>query len=312
MISRRQLLGTGGLLSLPGILSTATTHAQELSLRAIHITDVHITHEHDAVSGVVAMFDHASKRKPDLILNTGDSVMAVNGKITGVEAARQIDLWKKATVRSPAPILSCLGNHDVWDGNQPTDRIPIGKKGFSLMTEVLQMPSPYFAVEKKGWRFISLNSVSNWPSYGTLSKEQFDWLALELPKSSLPTCVLSHLPIVSVTSTLYGNDTLKGKDLVVPSAWQHADCWAISELFRKNPCVKLCLSGHMHTCDRCEYRGVWYICGGAISGAWWEGSQYGFPPCYGAIDFYPNGSFTYEFVDYEWKAREWKGKEWGK
>jgi predicted MPP superfamily phosphohydrolase len=88
MISRRQLLGTGGLLSLPGILSTATTHAQELSLRAIHITDVHITHEHDAVSGVVAMFDHASKRKPDLILNTGDSVMAVNGKITGSRSSQ--------------------------------------------------------------------------------------------------------------------------------------------------------------------------------------------------------------------------------
>lgn len=161
MLSRRQLLSKGGLLSLPGILSTASAHAQEPSLRAIHITDVHITHEYDAASGVAAMFDHAGKRKPDLILNTGDSVMAVNGKITGVEAARQIDLWKKATDRSPAPIISCLGNHDVWDGNEPTNRIPLGKKGFWLMTEVLQMPSPYFAVEKKGWRFISLNSVSN-------------------------------------------------------------------------------------------------------------------------------------------------------
>ncbi|HMO36764.1 MAG TPA: hypothetical protein PKA06_12040, partial [Gemmatales bacterium] len=164
-------------------------------------------------------------------------------------------------------------------------------------------------VEKKGWRFISLNSVSNWPEYGTLSSAQFEWLKTELGKSSLPTCVLSHLPIVSVTSSLYGDETRKGKDLLIPSIWQHADCWAISELFRKYSCVKLCLSGHMHTCDRCEYRGVWYICGGAVSGAWWEGSQFGFPPCYGLIDFYVDGSFRYQFVDYGWRAREWKGKE---
>ena len=90
--------------------------------------------------------------------------------------------------------------------------------------------------------------------------------------------------------------------------WQHADCWAISEVFRKHPHVKLCLSGHMHTCDRCEYRGVWYICGGAASGAWWNGSEYGFPPCYGKLDLFADGTFTYDFVDYGWTARR-QGKE---
>lgn len=309
--SRRQLLAGGGLLALPGLVTTVQAGAAERALRAIHITDCHITHERNASAGVAAMFGHASRQKPNLVLNTGDTVMAVDGKVTGSEAARQIELWNQVAVKSPAPILSCLGNHDVWDGKEPTERIPASNQGFVLMTKTLGMPAPFYSVERHGWRFIALNSLSNWPSYGTLSKEQFQWLQAELPKSKLPTCVLSHLPIVSVTSSLYGDETLKGKDLVIKSVWQHADCWAISELFRQNPCVKLCLSGHMHTCDRCEYRGVWYICGGAVSGAWWEGSQFGFPPCYGLIDFYANGSFTYEFIDYGWAARGWKGKELG-
>ena len=54
---------------------------------------------------------------------------------------------------------------------------------------------------------------------------------------------------------------------------------------------------------------MWYVCGGAASGAWWNGSEYGFPPCYGKLDLFADGTFTYDFVDYGWTARKWQGKE---
>ena len=72
--------------------------------------------------------------------------------------------------------------------------------------------------------------------------------------------------------------TDRDRVLAVGMTPEEADCWELTEVFRRNPLVKLCLSGHMHTCDRVEYRGVWYVCGGAVSGAWWGGSEYGFPP----------------------------------
>ncbi len=258
------------------------------------------------------MFSHMASQKdgkPELILNTGDAVMSVDGKTTGAKAAEHIAVWKEAVKSAPAPIYSCLGNHDVWDGNEPTDAIPAEKKGFALMTGVLGMPAPYYSFDKNGWHFVSLNSMCNWPKYATLSPEHFDWLKADLAKTKLPTVVLSHVPILSVTSQVYGDGCRKNNDNVVPGVWHHADCWAISEVFRKNPHVKLCLSGHMHTCDRCEYRGVWYICGGAACGAWWGGSEYGFPPCYGKLDLFADGTFSYDFVDYGWKARKWQGKE---
>lgn len=307
--SRRQWLALAGAAGLPGLLSTARGAERTPVTTLAHITDVHITDKLDASKGTTAMFAHMARRKPDLVLNTGDSVMAIDGKVTGTRAAEQIAIWKEAIRHSPAPIRSCLGNHDVWDGLDPTDAIPATKKGFALMTGVHGMPSPYYSFDHKGWHIVALNSLANWPKYGTLGEEQTDWLKSDLAKTKLPTVVLSHLPILSVTSLVYGDGQRKGNDVLVPGVWQHADCWEISEIFRRNPQVKLCLSGHMHTCDRVEYRGVWYICGGAASGAWWNGSEYGFPPCYGALDLFADGTFTYEFVDYGWSARTWRGKE---
>jgi 3',5'-cyclic AMP phosphodiesterase CpdA len=311
MLTRREALAAAGF----GFVSTARADGpRKPAVRAAHVTDVHIAAGRDAPKGVAAMFAHLFARPdwaPDLVLNTGDSVMAVDGNVTGARAAAQVAVWKEAVKACKAPIFSCLGNHDVWDGREPTADVPAEKKGYKLMTEVLGMPAPYYSFDRGGWHFISLNSVSNWPKYGTLTAEHFAWLKDDLAKTpkDAPVCVLSHLPILSVTSSVYGDDCRKGADVVIPGTWQHADCWAITEVFRRHPNVKLCLSGHMHTCDRCEYRGVWYVCGGAVSGAWWGGSEYGFPPCYGKLDLYAGGAFAYEFVDYGWQARAWRGKQ---
>ncbi|HEV3437021.1 MAG TPA: metallophosphoesterase [Gemmata sp.] len=311
--SRRDLLAGVAAAPLFGF-STARGDEKKPAIRAAHITDVHITNDRNSPKGVDAMFAHMLGRKdwtPEIILDTGDTVMSVDGNTTGAKAAEQIALWKAAVKACPVPIHACLGNHDVWDGKEPTDAIPAEKKGFGLMTEVLGMPAPYYSFDKGGWHFIALNSMCGWPKYGALTPEHFGWLKADLDKTSktTPVLVMSHLPILSVTSLVYGDSCRKNNDNLVPGVWQHADVWAITEVFRKHPNVKLCLSGHMHTCDRVEYRGVWYVCGGAVSGAWWNGGEYGFPPCYGAMDLFADGSFTYEFVDYGWPMRKWSGKE---
>lgn len=313
-MNRRQLFAAGA--TALGVVST--TRGQDAKrkpgLRAGHITDVHITPDRDAPKGVAAMFDHMFGQKdwaPDLILNSGDAVMGVDGKVTGKRAGEQVAVWKAAVRGVKVPIHSCLGNHDVWDGHEPTDDVPEAKKRFALMTGVLGMPAEQYSFDAGGWHFIALNSVGNWPNYGVLTADHFQWLKADLKKTKAetPVCVFSHPPILSVTSSVYGDGQKHEKGVLVPKVWQHQDCWEITEVFRRHPNVKLCLSGHMHTCDRVEYRGVWYICGGAASGAWWAGAEYGFPPLYGAIDFYPDGAFEYRFVDYGWKARAWKGKE---
>ena len=316
MLNRRKLLGAGtAAVATWGFLTTSKPGQHRQSTKVAHVTDIHITSDRSAASGVAAMFAHQFGRpdwSPEIVLNTGDTVMALDGSVSGKRAQQQIELWQAATKNCHVPIYSCLGNHDVWDLHEPTAEIPAEKAGFKLMKDVLDMPRDYYSFDHGGWHFIALNSVCQWPKYGVLSEEHLTWLVDDLNRTprTTPICVLSHLPILSITSSVYGDDCRKGDDVVIPGTWQHADGWVISEIFRRHPNVKLCLSGHMHTCDRCEYRGVWYICGGAVSGAWWNGSQYGFPPCYGQLDLFDDGTFSYQFVDYGWEKRDWRGKEW--
>ena len=206
MLDRRQLFAAGAAAAGLGIVGTARGHDEraKVALRAAHITDVHITKDREAPKGVAAMFEHMLGQKnwtPDLILNSGDSVMGIDGKTTGAKAAEQIDVWKAAVKELTVPMYACLGNHDVWNGDEPTDAIPKEKKTFALMTEVLKMPAPYYSFDKAGWHFTALNSVCNWPKYGALSDGHFEWLRADLAKTpkETPVCVFSHLPIVSVT-----------------------------------------------------------------------------------------------------------------
>src|SRR5262245_28879258 len=172
-----------------GLVSTAPAGSAP-SLRAAHITDLHITAGLDAPKGAAGLFAHLLGQKdwrPDLILNSGDAVMAIDGKVSGAKAAEQIALWKAAVKGVPVPSRSCLGNHDVWNGHEPTDAVPASKKGFALMTEVLGMPGPYYSFDQGGWHFIALNSVCNWPNYGELSDEHFGWLKDDLKKTPRET-----------------------------------------------------------------------------------------------------------------------------
>jgi predicted phosphodiesterase len=74
------------------------------------------------------------------------------------------------------------------------------------------------------------------------------------------------------------------------------------ELFLKHPNVRLALSGHNHMLDDCTIDHVTYICGGAVSGAWWGGDYEHFPPAFVIIDLLPNGSAIRQIIYYENKV----------
>ncbi|MEM9700954.1 MAG: metallophosphoesterase [Planctomycetota bacterium] len=320
-LPRRSLLAGGAGLLAGGFVSTraaagdgSSSSGPRRTLRAAHLTDTHLFDERNAPAGVAAMFDHmaALPEAPELLLHTGDVVYDLAAEErTGAVAERQLELWRTAAKRSPAPIRYSLGNHDLWSGVGPTEAAPAEQAGPWLAAKAWGVPHPWYRFDAGGWRFLVLSSA--WPNYGTLGEEQFEWLraALAATPASMPICVLSHFPILSVTSLVYGDRCREGDKNVVPGSWQHADCWAITELFRERPNVKLCLSGHMHTRDRCEYRGIWYVCGGAASGSWWQGSEYGFVPSYATLDLFEDGTFDYAVVDFGWAARGWSGKRLG-
>src|SRR6188768_416096 len=106
---------------LSGEIKPKNVSGKKRVVRIAHITDVHILDKKNAeicfervLQAINAMTD-----KPDLIINTGDTVMDEN-KQTLETVALRWKIWNKITALNKLPIKSALGNHDVWYGPDKT------------------------------------------------------------------------------------------------------------------------------------------------------------------------------------------------
>lgn len=283
-------------------LALSATPARRRVATIAHLTDTHIQPEKSAAAGFAAALRHVQEHgKPDLILFGGDNLMCVNAE-DDARVRAQVREWTAVLkAECGVPHASCIGNHDIL-GLKSARRPDDGKL---MATDLFCMPRRFFAFERFGWKFITLDSTL--PIGGgfvcQLDPEQLEWLSAELKATPrhTPVCVLSHMPILSVTHFTY-DSRVKDGNLVVPGNWGHLDCIALKDLFRSQGNVRLALSGHMHTADRCEYLGTSYLCNGAVSGGWWDGPCNEFENGYGLLHLFDDGSFDAEYVTYGWKA----------
>ncbi len=233
-----------------------------------------------------------------MVLNGGDIVFDMNKENIGTIN----DQWKLVQNimknECSLPVHYCLGNHDIWWYEDDKGQAIYGKK-YAL--DKLQLVKPYYSMVKNGWKIIVLDSVhldiDNTWYIGKLGDEQFNWLSDELKATdaNMPVMVMSHIPILTallmIEDDIVNKWTMLGGDM-------HTDTAKIINLFYQHPNVKLCLSGHLHMRDKVVYNNVTYLCNGAVSGAWWEGSRRETAPGYGLIDLYADGTFEEKYVNY--------------
>lgn len=281
----------------PGAVSEASGKIPG-GLRICFLTDAHLPHANDVKrltddefhhqARVRAAFDRANGFNPDAFVFGGDNIFAVDQENDGghlPEAARaQFDNWKavvKEKVR--VPHHSVIGNHDIWYAR------PAGQDPKALAIEGFGMPNRFYSWKLKGWKFIMLDvfGITGSP----LDKEQWEWLQKELAEV-MPTCVVTHAPILSLTGQLVGGTVGESNQ------WR--------ELFFKHPHVKLALSGHNHMVDCCRMDRVTYICGGAVCGGWWEGAYRHFAPVFTVLDLSADGTVAHRFVEYDGPSEKFK------
>ncbi|MCU0771537.1 MAG: metallophosphoesterase [Verrucomicrobia bacterium] len=281
------------------------------SLRLAHITDVHVQPELGAARGLAQCLHHVQSQPdaPQLILNTGDSIMdAIEAGADRTEL--QWNLWQKLLRdECSLPLEHAIGNHDCWGLNRTksgtTGREPRWGKQWAL--EGLGLASPYRSFDRAGWHFIVLDSIEPYQDTyrARLGAEQLDWLKTDLasvPKG-VPILVLGHIPIVSPGAVLNGVKETPDHNLELPGALTHLDAKPIHDLLRRQGNVKLCLSGHLHLVDRAEYDGITYISTGAVSASWWKGIRLErFDYGYALVDLFKDGTFHYQFVSYGWRT----------
>jgi 3',5'-cyclic AMP phosphodiesterase CpdA len=318
--SRRQFLHSAVVTSSAALvgatLSTplnATPLERKRVLRIAHFTDVHVQPERGASEGMAACLRHISalQDKPDVLFNGGDAIfdgLEQNEQRTQLQWDIFFDTLKRET---KLPVRHCIGNHDVWGWLQDKsgakgNEARYGKK---WAVEVYGMPNRYYSFAQAGWHFIVLDSTQSRGNIGyeaRLDSEQYEWLRGELAsvKPTTPVLVMSHIPILSMTSAFFLRKQEHNSDWTIQRNLMHADGLQIQQLFRKYPNVKVCLSGHTHLVDRLDYTGVTYFCDGAVSGAWWKGAWQDCEPGYALVNLYDDGTFEREYVVYGWKPKE--------
>jgi Icc protein len=315
--SRRGLLASAiaGIAAVPA-LSVPTRHRgfghppfrgfAKPTLRIAHLTDVHLKPEGEAIDRFTACLKAVNSlhHKPDVIFQGGDIILdALSEDHKRVEA--QYDLVAGLLEKNTdIPMEHCIGNHDIWGWGH--DKVTIleseplfGKNWWKQWTG---NEKTYRSFDAGGWHFVFLDSmmrVDRGVYKAQLDAEQFEWLEGDLAKttSTTPVCIVSHVPMLSACSALFGKYESEGF-WKIPGALMHIDARKIKDLFVKHPNVRLCLSGHTHLLNKVEYNGVTHYCGGAVCGAWWQGPMQETKQGFSLVDLYADGHFQAHYHPY--------------
>lgn len=284
------------------------------AFRFVHMTDLHIQPELGADQGVIQALKkiHTLAPRPEFIQLGGDLIMDALGE----DAARsrlQFELFRQVmSDHTDLPLRLCIGNHDIF-GWQEKHGVTPEHEGYgkAMAAEMLGMEKTWYAYDHKGWRFYVLDNIqqdapdSPIRSYqGFIDPEQREWLEADLNAKDpeTPAVVICHIPILTVTMFNSWAHRFENQRYSIPTAAVCQDAMDLAELFAAHN-VRLNLSGHIHQCDRIDFRGVTYICGGAVSGNWWKGPLVGVQEGISVIDLAHDGRFEYEYLDIGWEAR---------
>ncbi len=306
-MQRRNLLksiGIGmGAIAIPENSIFAEKKTSKKVLRIAHLTDIHAYNQPVAIKGFEKCLHHIQNLadKVDMIINGGDAIMEAHGQSKSATKG-QFDIYNSIIKNQcNLPIISCIGNHDIWCEMPTAESFEDGKK---CAMDELMLEKKYYSVSQNGWKIIVLDSIQPKPdgSWYTayLDSEQYNWLDMELKNTSFNTSILivSHVPILAAC-VFYDGKRFENSSWNVSGAWMHADSSKISDLFYKYPNVKLAVSGHIHLQDKVEYNNLTYCCNGAVSGNWWMGKYHQTEPGYAIIDLFSDGTVQNTYVKYK-------------
>jgi 3',5'-cyclic-AMP phosphodiesterase len=276
-------------------------------LRIAHLTDMHVQPELRAGEGYAMALESLKKLDPPpaFIVTGGDHVMESMGVMLD-RAKVQWDRYQKSMQHTKLPIRSILGNHDIFGWSWP-DKVPETTVGYgrAMALDQLQMKNRFYSFDAGGWKFIMLDSMSRRGDsyFGDLGGEQTEWLKGELQNSgSKPIIIFSHIPLLAACVFFDGDERFANDCWNATDKHMHRDMREILNILQPHN-VKLLVSGHIHLVDRVEYRGMTFICDGAVSGNWWKGPRQQFPEGYGVLDLHADGRFEHQYVAYGWKAK---------
>jgi 3',5'-cyclic AMP phosphodiesterase CpdA len=203
--------------------------------RLVQISDTHLARRLPSLTdNFLALSEFIDKRRPDLVINSGDI------GFDGPTSRDDLEFARSLHDALPVGCRYLPGNHDI--GDNPTR---LGPMPSQLATEqhrqtfIAAFDEDRWRFEAAGWWFIGLNSLVM--NTGLVSEaEQFDWLASELAAANgKPVALFLHKPLYLNTP---GDPELEATSIrYVPMPSRSR----LIEMLRKVD-LRLVASGHVH------------------------------------------------------------------
>jgi Icc protein len=305
-ISRRELLAGATAIGIGASpLSSASSllaSGKRKRLRIVHITDLHIQPEAGAIDGVNLAVQKilALRPRPDLIICGGDHIM--DGLMAGYgRAEMQFDLFREAMKPLEIPVVSVIGNHDIFGWGNKGQHADDPMYGKGMIAEKVLRDSFYRSFDLGGYHFVLLDSiqpgrVSSWRA--VIDDDQLSWLQNDLASvGTTPTVVVTHVPILTAFTQYTGGTLCRPSSLMITANGRE-----VQKILCKHN-VKAVLQGHTHVLESIHYMHTRYITGGSICGNWWRGPQLGVHPEGFLVCDLNDEDFKPKYAPYGWKAR---------
>jgi 3',5'-cyclic AMP phosphodiesterase CpdA len=266
------------------------------------MTDLHIQPELGAADGVALAVQkiRTLSPRPDFVICGGDHVMDALC-VNRARADLQFNLFTEAMKPLEMPVVSVVGNHDVfgWGATLATSSDPM--YGKSMVAErVLRTPT-YRSFDRGGYHFVLLDSIQAsriGPWRSRIDDEQLNWLANDLASvGTTPTIVVTHVPILSAYTAYTLGTTRKPSNMMVV-----ANGMEVQQILSKHN-VKAVLQGHTHALESIHYMHTRYISSGSVAGNWWKGPHLGVHPEGFLVCDLDDEDLKTKYVPYGWKAR---------
>jgi len=194
------------------------THNMTCTRKIIHITDLHLSAEADAVVNGWQVEQTWRRIADDALARHPDAALWVlGGDLVDDESAAGYMRLNRQLAALPCPVLALAGNHDD----------PVA------MARYLDAAHVHQNITLRGWRICALNSHIDGNDAGALDNMQLQTLRMQLAMDATPTVICIHHPPVAIGSVWLDAIGLRHRQ-------------ALCTIIDDNPHVAAVLCGHAH------------------------------------------------------------------
>lgn len=273
-----------------------TTRAQQSKplFSFAFLTDIHLNKDNqgNCVGGFKKALDMTQTLNADFVLFGGDNMDIDGLRHHEKTADSMMFAFQDILKESGVTYYPCIGNHDRYNGYDDADSV-----NSSRMFQQ-HFGRTYYNFTHEGVEFIVLNSVipGDKNSYYIYS-EQKTWLEATLKRIDpvTPIIVSLHVPLMSMYyQTVEGR--VSGEDVI----GNFKEIWDLFSGYN----LALVLQGHQHLYEQMFARGTWFVTGGAVSAAWWNGPYYGTQEGFVLVTVDTQKKLSWKYVDYGWESQQ--------